>query len=169
MVHDADLGGAHGMEQRQNRKGFTSDQEGAVLAETLIVVPVMLILTFGILEFGNMLWNRMQMQVGVRDAARYWSRCPASFSTCSETIARNIAFYGHPAGASGGSLRVPGWNAAAQLTITPAAAALPSAPTAADIVTITATTTYQGSPAIRALLSDDVTMSYTYETRFVGW
>ncbi|MFY0666069.1 MAG: pilus assembly protein [Natronospirillum sp.] len=161
------------MEQRQNRKGFAKrfrkDQDGAVLAETLIVVPVMLVLTFGILEFGNMLWNRMQMQVGVRDAARYWSRCPSSFSTCSETIARNIAFYGHPAGASGGSLRVPGWNQASQLTISPDAASLPIAPAASDLVSMTATTDYQGSPAVRAIFDGTVSMTYRFETRFIGW
>lgn len=157
------------MEQRHNQKDFASDEKGAILTEALIVLPVMLLLTFAILEFGNMLWNRMQMQVGVRDAARYWSRCPASFTTCSETIAQNIAFYGHPAGSSGGSLRVPGWNNASQITITPATASVPTSPTSTDIVRVTANMSYQGSPVLSAIVSGTVTMRYTYETRFLGW
>jgi len=75
-------------------RSFAFGTEGALLTETLIVVPVITIFAVGILEFGNVFWQRHQVQVGVRDAARYWSRCRAAapFNTCSPEIAQNLAF-----------------------------------------------------------------------------
>ena len=98
-----------------------SGTEGALLTEALIVVPVVTIFAVGILEFGNVFWQRHQVQVGVRDAARYWSRCrgTAPFNTCTQDIARNLAFYGNPAGT--GAPRVPGWINDDDLDIAPLA------------------------------------------------
>ncbi|OAN65279.1 hypothetical protein A8B83_05975 [Rhodobacteraceae bacterium EhC02] len=151
----------------QRLRSFVSGTEAALLTETLIVVPVVTIFAVGILEFGNVFWQRHQVQVGVRDAARYWSRCRATapFTTCTQDIARNLAFFGNPAGT--GAPRVPGWTDAADLTITPATP--PSNPGAADIVTATGSLTYTGSPLMRLIELEGFTFTYTHNQRYMGW
>ncbi|MDU8928275.1 pilus assembly protein [Alisedimentitalea sp. MJ-SS2] len=147
------------------------DERGAVLIEALVAFPVLTILSFGLLEFGNLMWQRQQLQVGVRDAARYWSRCrPVSLdfaSTCNQVTARNIAFFGNPNG--GGNLRVPGWNEASEITFSPAKSGLSSFPEPDDIVKVTGTVTYLGSPAFSALLSNSITITASAEMRSIGW
>lgn len=150
---------------------YVKDEKGAVLVEAILAFPVLTILTFGMLEFGNVMWERQQLQSGVRDAARYWSRCrpvTAQYSsTCDEATARNIAFYGNPGGT--GNPRVPGWNDAAEISISPAKASLSNAPTQDDIVRVTGTVTYQGSPVMSALMSGGITISSSTEMRSIGW
>lgn len=150
---------------KRGRNGLFRDQQGAILVEALVVLPFMIVLVFVILEFGNMLWQRLQVQTGVREAARYWSRCPDDFSSCSETIARNIAFYGHPLGSSGGTLRMPGWDDASELTMSPDKASLPAIPTDADIVSATGVVPFHGW-----FLNDrGITINVTVEMRYIGW
>lgn len=146
-------------------RNITQDERGVVLVEALLALPLLSLLTFGILEFGNMLWQRQQLQVGVRDAARYWSRCRPSFHNCSPEIARNIAFYGNPAGV--GNPRVPGWDAVSELVITPGSP--PTTPSASDIVLVRGTVTYQGSPLFNAVLSQPVSIEYWTTMRYLGW
>ncbi|WP_353474343.1 pilus assembly protein [Salipiger sp. H15] len=153
------------------RRGFRGDERGAVLVEALIVFPVMTIVTFGLLEVGNILWVREQMQAGLRDAARYWSRCrpeTVNFtSSCSEAIARNIAFYGGPTTRT--TLRVPGWDDATEITISPAKADLPTNPAPGDLVVVSGQVVYSGSAAMTMLFGDAVTISHTVELRQIGW
>lgn len=155
----------------QRAAKFANNERGAVLVEALIVFPMLTIVTFALLEFGNMMWERQQLQAGVRDAARYWSRCRPSTakfpSTCDEATARNIAFYGNPAGT--GNLRVPGWSSAGQITFTPDKAGLWSYPVATSLVYVSGTTTYVGSPAFAAILSSNVTISASTQMRAIGW
>ena len=149
----------------QTVKNLQKDQDGVVLVETLLAVPVLTLLTFGILEFGNMMWQRQQLQVGVRDAARYWSRCRPSFHSCSAVVARNIAFYGNPAGT--GRPRVPGWDGASELTIS-----LPepsTTPNFEDVVTVSGSVIYEGSPLFDAILDEPVSIGYWTEMRYLGW
>lgn len=125
------------------------------------------ILTIGVLEFSNMLWQRQQMQIGVRDAVRYWSRCRPDFSSgaCSLAVARNIAFHGNPAGT--GPLRVPGWDDASELELVPATP--PTAPQATDLVSGVGRMNYVSSPLFGALEISAITMSYSYSQRYFGW
>lgn len=150
---------------RQLLNGFSASTEGAILTEALLVLPVVMVLAIGILEFGSIFWQRQQVEVGVRDAARYWSRCRPSFGPCSLTTARNLAFYGTSAG--GGALRVPNWFRDTDLTIDPAT---PSAnPGPADLVAVTGTLAYQGSPLSALLGLNLFTVSFAYEQRYQGW
>lgn len=141
------------------------EETGAVLVETMIVVPVLTIFTIGILEFSNVFWQRQQMQIGVRDAVRYWSRCRPDFNPCSLTIAKNFAFYGNATGT--GTLRVPGWDESSELELTPATP--PTSPDATSIVTGVGTVSYVSSPLFGALQIDAITFSYTYSQRYIGW
>ncbi len=80
------------------RHGFWSKDDGAVLTEALVAVPFITLFAAGVLEFGNIFWERMQIDAGLRDAGRYLSRCrPDSGTydpTCNAATAKMIAFYG---------------------------------------------------------------------------
>lgn len=143
---------------------FGPREDGYVLTETLFVIPILVVFSIGTLEFGNFLWQRQQVQTGVRDAARYWARCKPTFNACSITRAQNIAVYGNPAGT--GQARVPGWTIS-DVTITPATP--PAGPTAADVVTATASVDYANSPLYSALKIGAMTINATHQQRYLGW
>jgi Flp pilus assembly protein TadG len=161
---------------------FISSTRGAILVEALIVVPVVTIFAVGLLEFGNVFWQRQQMQAGVRDAARYMSRCNLSptFQTgttpsCSLDIARNIAFYGAPS-ATGRFLRVPNWKDADDLTFfyhdratNTSSAAAPTAPDSRDLVVVQGKLDYAGSPLIQMLQIEPIRITYQYMQRYTSW
>ncbi|MFC6639818.1 pilus assembly protein [Sulfitobacter sp. JBTF-M27] len=149
---------------------FFREELGVVLIETLLAIPFLTLLTFTILEFGNILWQREQLQTGVKDAARYWARCRpvdgngAAFMPCSIDTARAIAFTGLP---SGGAPRVPGWDESSELTIVPGVP--PGVPTSDDLVVVSGAVTYQGSPMLNAIFPDSFSMGYSFQTRYIGW
>jgi hypothetical protein len=148
-------------------RSFAGGTQGALLTEALIVVPVVTIFAVGILEFGNVFWQRHQVQVAVRDAARYWARCRQDdvFTTCTDRIARDLAFYGNPLGE--GPPRIVGWVNDDALKFEPEVP--PSNPDANDIVRVTGTHTYTGSPLMRLLQIEAFDFSYTHEQRYIGW
>jgi TadE-like protein len=158
---------------------FKESTGGAILVEALIVVPVVTILAVGILEFGNVFWERQQMQSGVRDAARYWSRCNQSAlfvganpPTCDIATARNIAFYGNPDGT--GFLRVPGWSEDDELNIywvrdNTILTAQPSPATPDDLVVVEGELDYFGSPLFGVLQIDPIVVTYRHTQRYIGW
>ncbi|NDW01112.1 TadE/TadG family type IV pilus assembly protein [Salipiger sp. PrR002] len=152
-------------------RAFASDERGSVIAETLIAFPILTLVTFGLIEVGNIMWEREQMQAGLRDAARYWSRCrpaTANFaSTCSEDYARNIAFYGGPS--SSDTLRVPGWSDPSQITFTPAKADLPTNPAPDDLVVVSGEVTYSRPGAMTLLFGESFTIAHSVELRHIGW
>ena len=151
---------------------FVNSTRGAILVEALLVVPIVTIFAIGIIEFGNVFWERQQLQAGVRDAARYWARCHTwsevsgtNAQTCSIDTARNIAFYGKPFLDSGGTnyLRVPNWFRPEDLTITP------ETPQSGNMVEAVGVVDYENSPLFRFLQIGAIRMGYRYEQRYVGW
>ncbi|MBD3666210.1 TadE/TadG family type IV pilus assembly protein [Sulfitobacter aestuariivivens] len=151
-------------------KKFVGEERGVVLVETLLAVPVLTIFAVGILEFGNMMWQRQQLQAGVKDAARYWARCRPTdgagnaFMSCDIATARLIAFTGNP---GGGAPRVPGWDEASELSITPTT--LPSTPDENDIITVRGTVVYNSGPLLPLVFPQQFTIGYYYQTRYLGW
>jgi Flp pilus assembly protein TadG len=147
---------------------FLGRDEGSILVETLLIVPVITIFAVGIMEFGNLLWQRHQLQTGVRDAARYWARCGPELN-CTIERARNIAFYGTPAPQVGVSpVRVPGWTEDSQLTVTPDPNPAPAAATAQSVISVTGEFEYTG--LLLALIGvQPVSVSYTHTQRYIGW
>ena len=100
-------------------------EDGSVMAEALIAIPFLTIFAAGILEFGNIFWQRMQIQNGLRDAVRFVSRCGATSTFtmyCAtynsdgtledavpgESVAKTLAFYGTTS--TNAPPRVPGWG-----------------------------------------------------------
>lgn len=148
-----------------SKRLFWKNDDGTILAEALLVIPVVTIFAVGILEFGNVFWQRHLLEVGVRDAARYWSRCKPTFSPCSQSIAKNIALYGNPEGA--GSLRVPNWSGEDAVTILPSVPV--TNPSSGDTVVVTGTMDYAPSPVFGFLEIASVSISYTHQERYYGW
>lgn len=100
---------------------FRHDQRGAVLVEMTLVTPLMLILSAGVFEFGNLIHDKFLMEAGLTDGARYAARCNSQLYTdaglainCAD-IAANIAVYGKAVltvvkGVVTDSPRVSGWQ-----------------------------------------------------------
>ncbi|OAP37680.1 pilus assembly protein TadE [Sinorhizobium glycinis] len=145
---------------------FWMNDEAAVLTETIIVVPFVTLIAAGILEFGNLFWERMQIDAGLRDAGRYLSRCrptsPTYTSTCTQATAKLIAFYGTQSPAANAVLRVPGWGPnLADITVNPVGAD--------GTFTIVTAHLYESSPLFALVGIDDITISASHEERYMGW
>ncbi len=151
---------------RNHLRRFSSDLRGAVLTEALLVFPFIIIFSVGILEFGNVLWQRHQLQTGVRDAARYLARCsdsPTFGAPCDLQVARNIAFYGSPDGTASGTQRVPGWDHETELSVTyPVRGGI-------RMVVVSAAVDYIDSPLFGMLAVPGFQIEYAYMQRYIGW
>ncbi|MBZ9985959.1 pilus assembly protein [Mesorhizobium sp. BH1-1-5] len=103
-------------------KEFHADRRGSVLVEMTLVAPLMLLLSAGVFEFGNLIHDRLLMQAGLTDAARFGARCNSQLYTdagqsaidCAD-MATNIAVYGTASvtvvsGKVTNSPRVTGWQ-----------------------------------------------------------
>ncbi|WP_245464911.1 TadE/TadG family type IV pilus assembly protein [Mesorhizobium sp. M1E.F.Ca.ET.045.02.1.1] len=93
---------------------FRRDERGTVIVEMSIVAPLMLILSAGVFEFGNLIHDKLLMEAGLSDGARFAARCNSALYTnagltidCADT-ATNIAVFGNPAGT--GSPRLYLWQ-----------------------------------------------------------
>jgi len=101
---------------------FRADRRGTVLVEMSLVVPLILFLSAGVFEFGNLIHDKLLMEAGLSDGARFAARCNSKLYTdagltaidCA-SLATNIAVFGNVAGT--GSARVTGWTTAG-VTIT---------------------------------------------------
>lgn len=155
----------HLLEYRPNCT-FWRKEEGAVLTEALVAVPFVTLFAVGILEFGNLMWERMQIDAGLRDAGRYLSRCrpssPTYTATCTEATAKTIAYYGTQAPAAGAALRVPGWGPGlGDITVTPVSAD--------GTITLATAHLYEASPLFGWLGIGAITISVSHEERYMGW
>jgi uncharacterized RDD family membrane protein YckC len=140
------------------------DQSGAVLAEAIIVIPFVTLFSVGILEFGNMFWQKEQIEVGLRDAARYVARCQTNVSFAAAcniaTAAPNIAFYGTPAPGDDDGLRVPGWGPdLGDITIM----------SAGGVIRASTSHVFVNSPLFGWLGLDAITITAFHEERYIGW
>lgn len=94
-----------------------------------LIAPLMLMLSAGVFEFGNLIHDKLLVEAGLSDAARFGARCNSQMYTdaglsaidCAD-IATNIAVYGKAAptevdGVVTDSPRVGGWQKA-DVTVT---------------------------------------------------
>jgi len=72
-------------------------QTGVALVEFALVLPLLLMLTFIVTEYGRALYQYNILAKSVRDASRYLStQIPGD--TTKYSIAKNLVVYGNPAG-----------------------------------------------------------------------
>jgi Flp pilus assembly protein TadG len=86
-------------------KKLSNDRQGAALVEFTVVLPFLLVLGFGVFEFGNLLYGYHLINTGIEDAARYLSRVDDPNAKAAQ--AKELAVYGQ---IGGSSKRVAWWN-----------------------------------------------------------
>ena len=90
------------------------DQRGSALIEGAVVMPLLIALVFGVLEFSWLFYQQHLVTIGLHDAADFLARssdpCNAVSHTwkLEEEHAKNLATRGS---LSGGAARVRGWTA----------------------------------------------------------
>ena len=95
-------------------KSWWRDNEGSALVEGAVLLPVLLALIFGVIEFSWFVYQQHMISAGLRDAARYLTRSSSACEPASttwnveETVAKNLATTGF---ANGSIPRVSGWRA----------------------------------------------------------
>jgi hypothetical protein len=90
------------------KDGLLKSQKGATLVEFAIILPLLLLLIFGIIEFGLFLFNRHVITNAVREAARAGIvvRSPRLSDDDIKTIARNYCEQ-HLVTFGAGTLNIP--------------------------------------------------------------
>lgn len=83
------------------------DRNGSALVEAAILMPVLLILVLGVLEFSWYFFDQDRVSTGIRDAARYLSRVTDPANVAFQSNAINLAVTGS---ISGEAARVTGWT-----------------------------------------------------------
>jgi hypothetical protein len=155
-------------------KKLSQQEDGVILTETLVALPILILISITFVEFGNIMWQRQQLQAGVEDAARYWSRCrpltgsQEDFMSCNVDTARLIAFTGSPE--EGGASRVPGWGDIGDISELKISPEVPETrPTKDSLVLVSGTVTYRATPWTARFVPDGITMSYYHQMRYLGW
>ena len=129
---------------------LANDERAGPLAELALIVPLMSILTFGMIEFGYLLYQQHIVTKGVQEAARFVARNPAiteggtcppagSALTTVTSAAANIAATGRP---SGGSNRLSNFTASPisiSVSCASGAGLITSTPVGGGIPVVTAT------------------------------
>lgn len=98
---------------RKHLEPFGRDCRGTSILEMAVILPVLLAIGLGVLEFGNVIYSYHLIAVGVRDAGRYVAGLPQqdasgnSLVSANNTAAQYIATRGV---ISGGTNRVSWWN-----------------------------------------------------------
>lgn len=96
---------------RAKLKRLQSDDHGMSIIELAVVLPMLLTIGLGVMEFGNLFYRQHLIVNGVRDAARYASGRPYDAANATQTAAvtaaaKNIATTGKD---SGGTARISWW------------------------------------------------------------
>jgi Flp pilus assembly protein TadG len=161
------------------KKLFREDCGNAFI-EASIMLPVLVTLGFGALEFANVFGQHQEMTTGLRDAARYLARVPltAPGQTCNAAIAaqagtaRNLAAYGTIA--AGTQLRVPNWApgninvAIANVDNSACPPAYNGGPATLCIVTVWTSAPYTGFGFLAAIGVTAPTVNLTHSERWLG-
>jgi Flp pilus assembly protein TadG len=157
---------------------FRRDDKGAILVEMTLITPLMIALSAGVFEFGNIIHTKLLIEAGLEDAARYMARCTTGFATvdCAAT-AQNIAKYG---ATTAGTLRLADWG-------TDETVVFATYDTTNNVDAVTGLQDYRGTGAtvrtIRATTSHSfnatsllafigvgpITITASHEERFIGY
>jgi Flp pilus assembly protein TadG len=135
-----------------HRRRATDRQSGAAAVELALVLPILLVLVFGIVDFGR----AYNATISLTQAAREGARVRALGGDAAATAARvQLA---------------AGFLPAASVTVA-SGAACPANPSATDVATVTATTTFTYATPIGALAgfaTGPITLSGTGVMRCLG-
>lgn len=151
---------------------FRNDQRGAAMIEMAVVVPVLLAIGLGVIEFGNAIYSKHLITNGVRDGARYAAGRPADCA-CDADI-KSIAMKGV---LGVGPYRVSWWdNPATEISVSRSTVTnddgsgnkLYRGPALVPIVTVTATAPYQQLGFLAFFGLTAPTLSVSHQERVFG-
>lgn len=158
-------------------KLFHRDERGAILVEMTLITPLMIALSAGVFEFGNLIHQKLLIEAGLRDAARYTARCTDAVTgvDCLAN-ARAIAAFGSVGGTTA---RVSGWDSADVVVTTyetdnnvdPDTGLQDYRGTGAEVITVRAVTSIPYVPVglLAVIIEGTITLNATHEERFIGY
>jgi hypothetical protein len=142
-------------------------EDGAAMLEAVIILPVFVILAAGFFEFGALLYNKIKVETGLRDIARYVARCQDASYGCSAADATDIAVLGRLYRWEPGNVNVefryvanddgsgnPIYN---------------ERDSDVDIVVVTTEFDYIGGPLLRIAGIPILRITAQHEERYIGW
>lgn len=169
-------------------KTFGRDEGGAVLVEMTVITPLMILLSAGVFEFSNLIHQKLLIEAGLHDAARYYARCNEGLyeddgdedtSIDCDSNAQDIALYGL---IGGGTPRVGGWSGPVLVSIdltannTDPNTGLQDyryAESNVETVRITTSFSYAGTGLFTYLVNrlglSPIILSAAHEERYIGW
>ncbi len=164
---------------RTRLKRLQNDDSGMSIIELAVVLPVLLTIGLGAMEFGNMIYRQHLIVNGVRDAARYASGRAYDVANTSQTAAvttatQNIATTGT---LTGGTNRISWW---APGTVTVTYATIANGATSCGstrcyrpigdvpVVTVSTSVAYQPLGYLGYLGRGSITLTASHQERVIG-
>ena len=157
---------------------FSGCERGSTMLELAVSVPVLVSLSAGIFEFGNLIQKKLLIEAGLRDAARYSARCNTSLTglNCS-TASQNIAVTGTHDGS--GAARVYNWTAGDVSVVVRDDEAAKDVATNTQlyrsltpfvhVVRVSTSYTYSGTSLLTFLGFGPISIVAAHEERFLGF
>lgn len=150
-----------------------SNQRGSAVVEMGIVMPFLVVLGFGIFEFGNLLYQHHLIETGLKDAARYLARRPDP--AAEATVGQELAVMGEIGGTT---KRVSWWNTS-DVSVSIATVANPidattgektyRGPDPISIVRVSTSATYNGIGFLQFLgVGNSISFNLYHEERVIG-
>ncbi|TIN22137.1 MAG: pilus assembly protein [Mesorhizobium sp.] len=163
---------------------FGLEERGAVLVEMTLITPLMISLSAGVFEFGNLLHQKLLIEAGLNDGARYAARCNQTFNIALDcaAYAANIAATGtyNCGGNCTIASRVTSWLPTA-VTVDLNYRVIPvttdvnglqnykSSSSNVRVVRLSTSFTYTGVSLLNYLGLGPITFSAAHEERYIGW
>ena len=146
----------------KSKTPISNQQHGQSVLEFAMVLPLLLLIVFGIIEFGRAYYQYNTLTKAIRDGARYMSK--HVYSATYETSTKNLVVYGNTFGT--GTPILPGLTTARiVLTPVPSGATLASPP---DWLTVSVNGYPFNSLVPSFIPMGNVTFSPSIQMRFMG-
>jgi Flp pilus assembly protein TadG len=136
---------------------------GQSLLEFALVLPFLLLIAFGIIEFGRAYYQYNTLNKAIRDGARYLSR--HSYIDTEVANAANICVYGNTVG--NGTPVLPGLTSGS-ITVSPAATGYYGTGTTPPKIFTVSVINYHFTSMVPRLIPISADLSPTIQMRFVG-
>ncbi|MBZ9746308.1 pilus assembly protein [Mesorhizobium sp. CO1-1-7] len=161
---------------------FGLEEKGAVLVEMTLITPLMISLSAGVFEFGNLLHQKLLIEAGLNDGARFAARCNQTLNPNCATYARNIAATGtyDCGGNCNVASRVTGWLPSA-VTVNLNYLVIPvttdpntglqnysSSTSSVRVVQLSTSFTYTGVSLLNYIRLGPITFSAAHQERYIG-
>ena len=143
------------------------DEGGQSLIEFALVLPLLLLIAFGLIELGRAYYQYNTLSKAIRDGARYLSS--SAYNSGNISNAQNVAVYGNTGGS--GTSVLPGLTASS-ITITPEAGTTGGSPpwnssNPPDWIVVSVSG-FQFQTLVPGIINLNVSLSPQIRMRYVG-